>query len=212
MKTIKLLIFTGVLVFLLSGCGVREKVNSYVVTFTSSNFWSAITAIRTSPGQTRQITKKINFYFAVGDDKYREISEDLYNLLISDVRWFASDGVTLRDPTITANAATIVWEEGDTTYKVPGVSITIIVEASFDDSISVGKKGIYIEFPNVKLIASAMGVQPKTGINPLEERILVSQVNVHSSEIVSLAIVYVPIGLGVIAALYFGWNWLKYRL
>lgn len=120
MKYLRNLVVAGILIFLLSGCGVRKKINASISS-ASSNFWSAVTAVRTSPGKSRKISKKIEFYLAIGDDQYRKISDDISALFISDVKWFASDGVELQDPTITVSEATIVWEEGNTEYKVPGV-------------------------------------------------------------------------------------------
>jgi len=169
-------------------------------------------AVRTAPGQTKLIKKEFDFYFSSGEDQYRNISEDLYDLFISDVKWYASDGITLQDPILQVSPIVVKWQEGDIEYKVPGVKISIQVTAILDEDISIGKKGIYIGLPNIQMIANAMGVQPKTGEYPLDEEILVSQVNVHSSRFVSLAIVYIPIGLVTITLLVFGWEWLKYRL
>jgi len=210
MKTLKFLILSGLLALFLSGCGVMEQIYSYQAAW-GSTFTNSSAALRTIPATTGVVTKEVDFYFSSGSDQYRNIPEDLYSLFISDARWSASEGIKLQDPTFKVSNIDVTWKEGDSEYRVPGVRITIQVQAILDESISLGQKGIYVEFPNIKYIAKAMNVQPKTGINPLEERILVSQVNVHSMEYLPMLAIYIPIGIIVFGAIGFGWNWLQRR-
>lgn len=116
-------------------------------------------SVMKSPGEEFEVSNTIEFYFAVGYDKYITITDETVPVIIADPVWVIPEGLVLEDSQISIKQSTISWSTAGADHKVSGYIINVTAKMRVTEVREDHNVEVLLQLPYLAEAASALNAE-----------------------------------------------------